>query len=177
MLRNVIETSREILISANGLHKPEATGVTSSLNENIMAHSSVEDSVMEIGAKEPYLVDVNREARACTSLVLVHKASKKSQQKFRDKIRAELNHWSTWRSSEEMIKRVNRITRGWGNYYHYGNSCETFTQLNQWLRNRLRNWLVSKHKSVKVSKYKNYSDALLLEEMCLAQLDQKPHWV
>jgi hypothetical protein len=77
-LRSVIETSREILISANGLHKPEATGVTSSLNENIMAdkedgmaHSSVEGSVMETGTKEPYLVDVNREARACTSLVLV----------------------------------------------------------------------------------------------------------
>lgn len=104
-------------------------------------------------------------------------ASKKSQQRFRDKIRAELNHWSTWRSSEEMIKRVNRITRGWGNYYHYGNSCETFKQLNHWLRNRLRIWLAAKHKSLKVSKYKDYPDALLLEEMCLAQLEQKPHWV
>jgi hypothetical protein len=49
----VIETSREILIGAKGLHKPEATDVISSLNESIMAdkevgmaHSSVEDYVM-----------------------------------------------------------------------------------------------------------------------------------
>lgn len=80
MLRSVIEISREILIGANSLHKLEATDVTSSLNESMMAgkevgvaHSSVDDSVMEFGAKEPYLVDVNREVRIDTFQVSVRR--------------------------------------------------------------------------------------------------------
>jgi len=40
--------------------------------------------------------------------------SKKSRQKFRDKVREELNHWTKWRDTDEAIRRVNRITRGWG---------------------------------------------------------------
>jgi hypothetical protein len=55
MQRSDIETSREILRSrGNGAAGYQEVGV---------AHSSVETSVMESGAKEPYLVDVNREAK------------------------------------------------------------------------------------------------------------------
>jgi len=53
MLRSVIETSREILMSADGLHKLEATDATSSLNKGMLAgeevgvaHSSVDGFVM-----------------------------------------------------------------------------------------------------------------------------------
>lgn len=103
--------------------------------------------------------------------------SKKSQQRFRDKIRTELHHWSTWRSSKDMVNRVNRITRGWGNYYHYGHSTKAFGTLNYWLKNRLRNWLVTKHKTVKGSKYVEYPNSLLTDGMGLATLEQRPKWM
>jgi hypothetical protein len=74
----VIETNREILTYGKNSKEDKPTHTTNPCDKSVlvceeagMAHSSVEDSVKEIGAKEPYLVDVNREARACTLLVLV----------------------------------------------------------------------------------------------------------
>lgn len=46
--------------------------------------------------------------------------SRKSQKRYRDRIREELHHWSTWQDTELVVARVNRITRGWGNYFHVG---------------------------------------------------------
>lgn len=69
MLRSVIETSREILISVVRKHDPNTTSGTSfdeailAYEEVGVAHSSVEAPVMGRRAKEPYLVDVNREAK------------------------------------------------------------------------------------------------------------------
>ena len=71
MLRSVIETSREILTDAEINEAIKATRITScyhskdaSVCEEVgMAHSSVDAPVMGCGAKEPYLVDVNREVK------------------------------------------------------------------------------------------------------------------
>ncbi len=61
-------------------------------------------------------------------------------------IRGELNHWTTWRATDEAVARVNRIIRGWGNYFHYGSSTKVFAVEKQWFEERLRTWLVKKHK-------------------------------
>jgi len=71
MLRSEIEISREILMEAKSYKKLKATSTTSckhSKGELIyeevgMVHSSVEVPVMGHRAKEPYLVDVNREKK------------------------------------------------------------------------------------------------------------------
>lgn len=55
MLRSDLETNREIRKSCRG-----KAGIDSEVG---VAHSSVETSVMERGAKGPYLVKVNREAK------------------------------------------------------------------------------------------------------------------
>jgi RNA-directed DNA polymerase len=104
--------------------------------------------------------------------------SKKSQLKFRDKIRGELHHWSTWRDSSVAIARVNRITRGWGNYFHYGHSPETFRVLNHWLGNRTRTWLAKKHKrrGKSISKYKSYTEEVLQKEYGLYMLPPQAAW-
>jgi hypothetical protein len=50
-----METSRDL---------PEIRGVAAPVTREVgVAHSSVEASVMERGAKGPYLVNVNREAK------------------------------------------------------------------------------------------------------------------
>jgi len=48
--------------------------------------------------------------------------SAQSQQRVRDAIRDELNHWTHWRGVKPAVERVNQILRGWGGYYHYRNS-------------------------------------------------------
>lgn len=71
--------------------------------------------------------------------------SAKARQHLREAVRAELNHWSTWRSSLEAVQRVNRIARGWSGYFHYANSTRVFTRELNWLRERYRRWLWRKY--------------------------------
>jgi RNA-directed DNA polymerase len=65
----------------------------------------------------------------------------KSQQKLRDKLREKLNHWTQWRAVEEVIPEVNRMLKGWGGYFHYGNSTRVFDRMNQYAAMRVQRWL------------------------------------
>lgn len=65
----------------------------------------------------------------------------KSQTKLREKLREKLNHWTLWRSAEEVIPEVNRLLKGWGGYFHYANSTRVFDRLNQYAANRLQRWM------------------------------------
>lgn len=103
--------------------------------------------------------------------------SAKSSRKFREKIRAELSHWTTWQSAEDAVGKVNRITRGWGNYFHHGHSPEVFRGLNYWLKNRMRGWLVKKHKVRDRSQYREFPDALLQQKLGLYTLPSQAAWV
>ena len=76
----------------------------------------------------------------------VHVApSPKAGLHLRDAVRAELNHWTKHRSCAEAVRRVNRITRGWTNYYHYGHCTRVFGRQQVWLLNRTRRWLWRKY--------------------------------
>lgn len=65
----------------------------------------------------------------------------KSQRKLRDKLREKLNHWTLWRSREEVIPELNRLLQGWGGYFHYGNSTRVFDRMNQYAAGRVQRWL------------------------------------
>lgn len=104
--------------------------------------------------------------------------SKKATQRYRDKIRDKLYHYSTWRDTEDVVEEVNRITRGWGNYFHYWHSQNSFRTMNLWLKQRLRKWLYKKHKKRgRYSKYSAYPDKMLEHELGLYLLPSKPSWI
>ena len=50
-----------------------------------------------------------------------------------------------WRSCTETLQRVNRIVRGWSNYFHYGNNTKVFGCIQQWVEQRVRTWLWGKY--------------------------------
>lgn len=104
--------------------------------------------------------------------------SKKSTQQLRNKLREELNHWTQWRDTAEVIVRVNRIIRGWSNYFHYGNSSQVFSTMNDWIAMRMRRWLSRKHKRQNGNKsmYKQYPTSKLQGEMGLYKLPQQVAW-
>ncbi len=104
--------------------------------------------------------------------------SKKSQQKFRDKMRAELNHWTKWRKTDLMVKRINRITRGWGNYFHHGSSSSVFCATNTWLHQRMRIWLRKKHQGQGkgTSMYVRFPNEKLKTELGVYALPQQAKW-
>ncbi len=52
----------------------------------------------------------------------------------------------SWQSEENLVGNVNRVVRGWLNYFSYGTLWKTYTKLEKFLQQRLRGWLVHKHK-------------------------------
>lgn len=98
--------------------------------------------------------------------------SKKSECKYRDKIRSILSHSTTWKDADKVIKEVNSITRGWGNYFHYGMSVASFRRQNYYLMQKMRYWLRSKHtsRSGKRGFYSEYPDKVLTDELRLQNL-------
>jgi len=117
-----------------------------------------------------------RRSEATGKRYIHREPSKRSRQRYRDKVRGELHHWSTWRDTGSVIGRVNRITRGWGNYFLTGHSPEVNRRLNYWLGNRMRRWLSKKHKLRSQSRYKVYSDQCLFEQMGLLGLPEQSEW-
>jgi len=51
-----------------------------------------------------------------------------------------------WFVLPEMVKRLNRMLRGWANYFNLGGSSRTHAKIDQHVRSRLRRWLCRKHK-------------------------------
>ena len=121
--------------------------------------------------------EISERSSETTGKRYIHRQpSRKSQQRYRDRIREELHHWSTWQETEIAVARVNRITRGWGNYFHTGHSSEVFRSLNHWLENRMRIWLSKKHRLRSKSRYVTYSDSYLHEELGLYKLTEQSSW-
>ena len=91
---------------------------------------------------------------------------RKSRKRFHEAIREELNHWTTWRDVTEAVEGVNRIARGWANYFHYGSSTKVFTNEKRWLEERLRTWLVKKHRgrAGRKGRYTTFPSKRLYEE-------------
>ncbi len=57
--------------------------------------------------------------RGRTGNAYVHvEPSPKAGREMRASVGEELNHWTMHRSCAEAIRRVNRISQGWANYYH-----------------------------------------------------------
>jgi RNA-directed DNA polymerase len=99
----------------------------------------------------------------------------KSQTKLRDKLREKLNHWTLWRSADEVIPEVNRLLKGWSGYFHYANSTKVFDRINQYVGNRLQRWLWRKggcHKA----QWKQNPPNVLRERYGLYRLPTRAAW-
>ena len=71
--------------------------------------------------------------------------SPKSQLKLKDKVRTVLNVRTRNLPAMTVINKVNQITRGWANAYHYANSTRVFGKMQLYMRNTLRRWLWRKY--------------------------------
>ena len=60
---------------------------------------------------------------------------KRAIKTFKDKVR-HLTRRQQPKSMSQIVRELNPVVRGWGNYYLRGNCQRIFTQLDFWLRNR-----------------------------------------
>ena len=71
--------------------------------------------------------------------------SPKAPRKLHDSTRKILNRWTTHQSCKSAVTQVNRLVRGWSQYYYHGNCTRVFGAEQDWLRQRLRGWLWRKY--------------------------------
>jgi len=104
---------------------------------------------------------------------LCARPSKKSIRRYRDRVRTLTSGSMTWMDEAEMIGAVNRVTRGWTNYFRYGTRHKIFSQLEQFLIIRIRGWLVRKHKAASKG-VKQYPAPYLFKGLGLSPLIRRP---
>jgi hypothetical protein len=66
-------------------------------------------------------------------------------QALRDAVREITPSFKTWRSPQEVVREINQVTRGWGNYFALAHYHRSFGQMNSLIAHRLRQWLWRKH--------------------------------
>lgn len=73
------------------------------------------------------------------------------------------------RDTAEQVGRINRVLRGWANYFSVGTVTSAYRAVDQHTRARLRQWLCQKHR-VRGQGYTRFSDSYLNGQLGLIQL-------
>jgi hypothetical protein len=94
-------------------------------------------------------------------------------------IRSEIKGLTTARYStiptEDVIRKVNEVTRGWVGYFRYGNCTKALSVLKRYLVYRMRIYLRRKHHYHSFG-YKAYPDRYYYESLGLYEVPTKAPW-
>ena len=76
---------------------------------------------------------------------------------------------TTWRDVAEQIGRINRKLRGWANYFCIGTISKAYRRVNEYARQRVRQWLGAKFRVKGLGKTR-FRNNYLHQELGLYQL-------
>jgi RNA-directed DNA polymerase len=72
--------------------------------------------------------------------------TQKNEQRLRDTIRKMTSRAYGWEMIPEKISAINRVLRGWGNYYRHVSSSSVRQKLDWYVSQRMLKWLCARHK-------------------------------
>ena len=74
-----------------------------------------------------------------------------------------------WREAHEQVGSLNRMMRGWANYFNLGPVSKAYRAVDAHVRGRLRRWLCEKHK-IDSAGWSRYPDRYLYKTLGLVEL-------
>jgi hypothetical protein len=95
--------------------------------------------------------------------------SQKAMKSLREKVHIKTAANMGCLSADIVVKGLNRIIRGWANYFNAGAACKPFENMHRYIAGRFRHWLGRKHKW-KTKGYKRFTDDQLCEAFGLINL-------
>jgi len=95
--------------------------------------------------------------------------AKKSEQRLRDRLRELTPRWRHNQPVGEVVEEINRVLRGWGNYFYYGHPQRVMARVNHFAAERLRKWLMRRRQKRGMG-YTQYPPVRLYEEYGLYRL-------
>ncbi len=69
-----------------------------------------------------------------------------SVRRVKAKLRRMIGNHMSWISEEKLVGEVNRVLRGWTNYFSYGTLWKAYVKLEVFTQRRIRGWLVHKYR-------------------------------
>jgi group II intron reverse transcriptase/maturase len=92
-----------------------------------------------------------------------------TEQALRDQVRKLTRRPTTWRATEDVVREINQVTRGWSNYFALAHHQRSFGQMNHFIARRLRQWLWRKHGN-RSGKYKHWPNRELFDTYGLYEM-------
>ena len=102
--------------------------------------------------------------------------SLKSKKRLRGRIHEETTRRWLWKSEEEMITLINRLLQGWGDYFSVGTVRRSYSSVDHYVFQRLRQWWCAKHK-VRNRRDARFSYEYVYGQLGLTRLRDRPHCV
>ena len=98
-----------------------------------------------------------------------YRPSKKSIRRMVQNIHALTAKRMVWQETTALVAKLNRMLRGWANYFQVGTVNRAYKTIDSYTTMRLRRWLRAKHK-VRCIGYRFYPDSYLYEDLRLVRL-------
>ena len=102
---------------------------------------------------------------------LGYRPSKRSIQHMVRKIHALTAEAMVWQETTVLVSKLNRMLRGWANYFQVGSVSRAYRALDSYTTMRLRRWLRNKYK-IRRCGYKDFPDSYLYETLRLVRLSR-----
>ncbi|MBC8252689.1 MAG: group II intron reverse transcriptase/maturase [Ardenticatenia bacterium] len=99
------------------------------------------DGVDFLGFHIQYIVSGKRDGKPWLRVT----PTKKNVARFRHKIKTLTRHNTTFATPEMKLKSLNRVIRGWGNYYRHVSFKHEAHRMDFWINERVLIWLRHKH--------------------------------